>query len=229
MMTHVLIFAAEYEAEAWETGSRHSDETGYHSKAPSGNRSHAPPSRTHSPRPSYHQSQAGDYYRDTNLTNPQGSTYHPNGSQSNLSHYGGAPSQFGMPTLPFLPFGGSASVHGSDYGGAMGMPAAMPYPPTGSGYGMMPNAPRNTFMTNMNMFGGSGDIHGSQGGFAPPMAPGLMGGMGGQRPMSTFSLATTVNPFASGPSMSTDPSDEELITALRAYLSTQDLMTVTKK
>ena len=222
MMTHVLIFAAEYEAEAWETGSRHSDETGYHSKAPSGNRSHAPPSRTHSPRPSYHQSQAGDYYRDTNLTNPQGSTYHPNGSQSNLSHYGGAPSQFGMPTLPFLPFGGSASVHGSDYGGAMGMPAAMPYQQTGSGYGMMPNAPRNTVMTSMNMFGG--DASGSQIGFTPPMAPGMM-----QRPMSTFSLATTVNPFAAGPSNSVDPTEEELTTALRAYLSTQDLMTVTKK
>ena len=121
-----------------------------------------------------------------------------------------------------MPFGASGSVHGSDYGGGMAMPAAMPYQATGSVYGMMPNAPRNTVMTNLNMFGG-GDIHGSQGGFAPPMAPGM------QRPMSTFSLATTVNPFAGGPSMNTDPTDEELITALRAYLSTQDLMTVTKK
>ncbi len=126
-----------------------------------------------------------------------------------------------MPTLPFLPFGGSGSVHGSEYGGAMAMPAAMPYQQTGSGYGMMPNAPRNTVMTSLNMFNGSGS--GSQGGFAPPMAPGM------QRPMSTFSLATTVNPFAAGPSNSVDPTDEELITALRAYLSTQDLMTVTKK
>lgn len=46
--------------------------------------------------------------------------------------------------------------------------------------------------------------------------------------MSTFSLATSVNPFA-GPSNSTDPTDEELTQALRNYLSTQDLMTVTKK
>ena len=212
--------ATEYEAEAWETGSRHSDETGYQSKSPSGARSRGPASRTHSPRPSYHQSQAGDYYRDTNVTNPQGSTYHGNGSQSNLSHYGGAQNPFaGVPQLPFMPFAGSASVHGSDYGGAM--PAPMPYQGTGSMYGMMPNVPRNTMM---NMYGGGGDVHGSQGGFAPPMAPGMM-----QRPMSTFSLATTVNPFAGGPSMSTDPSDDELITALRAYLSTQDLMTVTKK
>ncbi|EJF62220.1 chitin synthase [Dichomitus squalens LYAD-421 SS1] len=213
---------SEYEAEAWETGSRHSDETGYHSKAPSGNRSRGPASRSHSPRPSFHQSQAGDYYRDTNVTDPQRSMYHSNNSQGNLSHYNSAPSQFGMPTLPFMPFSGSGSVHGSDYGGGMAMPAAMPYQNTGSVYGMMPNVPRNTVMTNLNMFGG--DVSGSQGGFAPPMAPGMH-----QRPMSTFSLATTVNPFAAGPSNSVDPTDEELITALRAYLSTQDLMTVTKK
>ncbi|EIW61536.1 chitin synthase [Trametes versicolor FP-101664 SS1] len=221
---------SEYEAEAWETGSRHSDETGYGSKSPSQGRSRGPHSRGPSPRPSYHQSQAGgDYYRDTNMTNPQGSTYHQNNSQSNLSHYGGAPpqSQYGLPQLPFMGgFGGSGSVHGSDYGGQMPVAHPMAYQGTGSMYGMMPNAPRNTVMTNMNMFGGGGDVHGSQGGFAPPMAPGLMGQ---QRPMSTFSLATTVNPFASGPSLNPEPTDEELVTALRAYLSTQDLMTVTKK
>ncbi|KAI0371480.1 chitin synthase [Pilatotrama ljubarskyi] len=221
---------SEYEAEAWETGSRHSDDTGYGSKSPSQGRSRGH-SRGQSPRPSFHQSQAGDYYRDTNLTNPQGSTHHPNNSQSNLSHYGGAPmaSQFGLPQLPFMGGfgGGPGSVHGSDYGGHMPMPNPLAYQGTGSMYGMMPpTAPRNTVMTNLNMFGGAGDVHGSQSGFAPPMAPGLMGQ---QRPMSTFSLATTVNPFAGGPSMNPDPSDEELITALRAYLSTQDLMTVTKK
>ncbi|KAI0677685.1 chitin synthase [Trametes maxima] len=214
---------SEYEAEAWETGSRHSNETGYGSKSPSQGPSRGGQSRAQSPRPSYHQSQAGDYYRDTNLTNPQGSTYHGNGSHSNLSHHGAvqAPSQFGLPQLPFMGGFGSGSVHGSDYGGPMAMPNPLAYQATGSMYGMMPNAPRNTMM---NMYGGAGDVHGSQGGFAPPMAPGMM-----QRPMSTFSLATTVNPFAGGPSTSTDPTDEELITALRAYLSTQDLMTVTKK
>ncbi|KAF8552197.1 glycosyltransferase family 2 protein [Imleria badia] len=46
------------------------------------------------------------------------------------------------------------------------------------------------------------------------------------RPMSTFSLATTV--FV-GPSNNPNPSDDELYEALRTYLSTQDLMTVTKK
>lgn len=109
----------------------------------------------------------------------------------------------------------------------MAMPAAIPYQGTGSMYGMMPPmmppmAPRNTVMTNLNMFGG--DTTGSQVGFAPPMAPGLQE----QRPMSMFSMTTSVSPFA-GPSNDPDPSDDDLFTALRNYLSTQDLMTVTKK
>lgn len=215
---------SEYEAEAWETGSRHSDETGYSaSKA----RSRGPGSRAPSPR-SFHPSQSGgDYYRDTNLTDKNASNRPPG---SNQSHYGGGPamSQYGgMPQLPMMPFGaGPGSVHGSDYGGQMPMPMA--YQHSGSMYGMMPQAmpmaPRNTVMTSMNMFGG--DPNGSQLGFAPPMAPGLQQS---QRPMSTFSMATSVNPFAQGPSMNPDPSDEEVVGALRAYLSTQDLMTVTKK
>lgn len=80
---------------------------------------------------------------------------------------------------------------------------------------MIPNAPRNTVMTNMNMFSGEG--------VAPQFT-----GTGGARPMSTFSMATSVNPFA-GPSMNPDPTDDDLFNALRNYLSTQDLMTVTKK
>jgi chitin synthase len=120
-------------------------------------------------------------------------------------------SQYGMPQLPFMPFaGGPGSVAGSDYGGQMVMPQ-LPYQNTGGSlYGMMPNAPGNA---SLNMFGG---------GVAPPATP------GGMRPMSTFSMATSVNPFA-GPSMNPDPTDEDLFNALRNYLSTQDLMTVTKK
>lgn len=48
--------------------------------------------------------------------------------------------------------------------------------------------------------------------------------------MSAFSLATTANPFASAaPSESTNPTDEEVLDELRHYLSSQDLMNVTKK
>ena len=73
---------SEYEAEAWDTGSRHSDETGYTaSKAQSrGPRSRAGGSRAASPH-SFHPSQSGDYYRDTNLTDTNGSTRPPGSNQ----------------------------------------------------------------------------------------------------------------------------------------------------
>ncbi|KAG9108473.1 hypothetical protein FRC07_007552 [Ceratobasidium sp. 392] len=74
------------------------------------------------------------------------------------------------------------------------------------------------------MFGGSGDGHvtGNSG-------LGAEFGAGGGRPMSTFSMATTVNPLGGGPSQSTNPTDEELLAVLRHYLASQDLFTVTKK
>jgi len=271
---------SEYEAETWDAGSRHSDETrhtGYSSPGRrSRSRSRPPPgSRPESPH-SYHQaSHAGDYYRDTNLTfnnssNPGLRLPNKPSIGSNLSHHstGGMPlqqqytgtgrpsmSNYGGPmppqlgSLPFLPFGpgGPGSHAGSDFGGgdlmgAMGVagaPGGFAAAPSMSMYGMPMAAPRNTVMTNLNMFSGGGPgTNGSQSaymgaggggsgmsmGMAPPMALGMQ-----QRPVSTFSLATTVNPFAAGPSTNTDPSDEELINALRLYLSTQDLMTVTKK
>jgi len=125
----------------------------------------------------------------------------------------------GFPQLPFMPFGGGGSPMGSEYGG----PTSMPMPPmgyqnTGSAFGMMPGDPRNTMMTNLNMFGGSS---GSQNAGGP--SP-----MGVTRPMSGYSMATTANLFA-GPSLNPNPSDEDIVNALRNYLSTQDLMTVTKK
>jgi chitin synthase len=100
-------------------------------------------------------------------------------------------------------------------------------------------------MTNLNMFGpaggmgGGGSVYGTAGGAGAP--PSAFAGVGGAppsafapmgvagRPMSTFSMATTVNPFGGGTSPSTDPTDEELLSVLKHYLSTQDLMTVTKK
>lgn len=146
-----------------------------------------------------------------------------------MSQYGA-----GLPQIPFMPFGGGGPgsvAGGSDYGGNHSLPM-MPTMPTigyqnaGSMYGM--GMGMNTMGT---MMGGSGSIHGSQGGGFGGVAPPSMnplGGPGQQRPMSTFSFATSVNPFAT-PSMSENPTDEELFQALRNYLSTQDLMTVTKK
>lgn len=225
----------EYEAEAWEIGSRRSDDTGYDSKPRSryGGRS-----REESPH-TYHQaSQAGDYYRDTNLTynnssnpNLRLATGGSQASHSNISHRSGpAPAQTmsqyggGLPQIPLMPFGGGPpSVTGSDYGAnTMPMLPTLGYQNTGSMYGM-------PLGMNMGMLG-SGSIHGSQAGGLGGMPPSAnpFGGPSQQRPMSTFSFATSVNPFAT-PSMSENPTDEELFQALRNYLSTQDLMTVTKK
>ncbi|TFK33275.1 glycosyltransferase family 2 protein [Crucibulum laeve] len=219
---------SEYEAETWETGTRHSDETGYESKTQS--RSRLPRSREESPHTYQQASQAGDYYRDTNLTNNNNSN--PNlrlgGSQlshSNISMHGGQPpmSQFSAPQLPFMPFGGGpGSVVGSDYNNMPMMAPQMGYQHTGSVYGMMNPAagvPRNTMMPMYTGGSFGGSQSGGFGGVPPSIPP--------QR-MSTFSMATTVNPFA-GPSTSINPTDDELFNALRNYLSTQDLMTVTKK
>ncbi|KAJ6568375.1 glycosyltransferase family 2 protein [Mycena vulgaris] len=215
---------SEYEAEAWETGSHHSEETGYSGKPRS--RSRAPPSRGESPHPYQQASQSGDYYRDTNLTFNNNSNGNLRlGSQqslSNLSQRGQMQPQYGAPQIPFMPFGGGpGSIAGSDHGqmpNQMPMMPGMGYQNTGSVYGMMP-----PMMNNMNMYAGS--FSGSQGGFAPPVMP-AAGGI--PRPMSTLSMATTANMF-SGPSQNPNPSDDELFSALRNYLSTQDLMTVTKK
>lgn len=224
------MFPLDYEAETWE-GSHQGD---MYSKPGS----HLPPhSRAQSRAQSPYGSQAGDFYRDTNVMDSKKDLRsHP--SQGSMSQYGGHQqppmSQYGaMPQLPFMPFGTgyAGSAAGSDYGGHMQM--GMPYQQTGSVYGMMPpGGPRNTMMSfNQNPFGGGmapgmGNMSSGQS-IAGGPPPSMGGGMAQPR-MSTFSLATSVNPFA-GPSNSTDPTDEELTQALRNYLSTQDLMTVTKK
>ncbi|EIW76465.1 glycosyltransferase family 2 protein [Coniophora puteana RWD-64-598 SS2] len=227
---------SEYEAEAWEHGSHHSDGTGYpHTMS----QPQFPRSRPESPS-SYNQ-HGGDYYRDTNLTannasNPniarsKGVPSMYSGSRAGSMYDGRQPamSQF-LPQMPFNPFAGvglgaGSITGGSEYGGHNGMPFPAPlgYQQTGSVYGMMPQDPRATMMTNMNMFSGSASQLG-----VPVMGAGMGGEGGGARPMSTFSMATTVNPFA-GPNMNENPTDDELFLALRIYLSTQDLMTVTKK
>ncbi|KAG9317940.1 glycosyltransferase family 2 protein [Chiua virens] len=214
----------EYEAETWEGVSHQSDETGV-SKIRSQPR--FPPSRQGSPHPS----NGGDYYRDTNAVN--NSTVNFRGTPSHHSHAGSrqgsmyegrqpAMSQFGLPPMPIVPFAtGPGSAVGSDYGGMMGMMAPLGYQHSGSVYGMMD--PRATMMTmgGMNMFTGNGS---QTGGFG--MQP--TGPMGGDPRISALSMATTVNAFA-GPSMNPNPTDEDVFNALRNYLSTQDLMTVTKK
>ena len=76
-------------------------------------------------------------------------------------------------------------------------------------------APRNSFMSGLGGYG--------------------LGGMNDQNRMSSFSLATTANPFGGGaaaagpplvPNENSNPGDDEVLGVLRRYLATQDLMTV---
>ncbi|KAG0695993.1 glycosyltransferase family 2 protein [Suillus ampliporus] len=215
---------SDYEAEAWEDGSHRSDETGLTKPR---SKSRFPPSRQGSPQ-SFQPSLTGDYYRDTNMTknnsnpNIRGPASHiSHGSRQGSMYDGRQPSvpQYSVPQMPFMSFsGGAGSVHGSDYG-HMAMIPPLGYQHSGSVYGGMPQDPRGTMMMNMPMMTG-----GSQtGGF------GMLPAIGGDaRPLSMFSMATSVNAFA-GPSFNPNPTDDDIFNTLRNYLSTQDLMTVTKK
>ncbi|KAG8786852.1 hypothetical protein FRC12_016164 [Ceratobasidium sp. 428] len=240
---------SEYEAEAWETGSHKSEEskrTGFTQAAKSMSahefaRRRGPET---GPAASYQAgSQSGDYYRDTNVMTGAGSMHghglRSQGSQPNLQQQFLMPQFSGMGMGMGMPFMGSQA--GSDYGGHggggsmhMGMMGMNPYMMGSMGsMGMVNNpyaastmggVPRNSVMTNLNMFGGSGDGH-ATGNSGLGAEFGALGG----RPMSTFSMATTVNPLGGGPSQSTNPTDEELLAVLRHYLASQDLFTVTKK
>jgi chitin synthase len=212
----------------------------------------------------------GDYYQNTNLThnnssNPnlrlphQGPLSHLNPSASSR---GGSVTGHTVPQLPAMPYGGSISDHGgmgmgmNEFGAMPGFGGYAGSTYGGSGYGgTAPAAPRNSVMTNLNMFGGGGGGGGGVGssmsmsgmsnmgmgmgpgmGFgsmnsnAPPSAFPPSGGFGSQhRPISSFSMATSINPFMNPPSTNANPTDEELLGVLRVYLGTQDLMTVTKK
>lgn len=143
-------------------------------------------------------------------------------------------SQHGAPQIP-LPFMNTAgfgigSQAGSEYGGQYPYQGSQPtallpgYTNSMYGVGGGPMGPRNTVMTNLNMFSSGQSIQGGPDG-NPGFSP-----FGVQRPMSSFTaLGAAANPFASGPSQNADPSNDELLTVLRTYLGTQDLMTVTKK
>jgi chitin synthase len=105
-----------------------------------------------------------------------------------------------------MPFAGSMS--GSDHGHMITMPMA--YQNTGSMYGMPPMmSPRDEYEHEYeHVWRWNESRLGHRLAAVPPSVPPL--GLGsGQRPMSTFSMATSVGLF--GPSNSTNPSDEEII------------------
>jgi chitin synthase len=85
------------------------------------------------------------------------------------------------------------------------------YPAVPSVMGM--GAPRGSVMTNLGGYG--------------MMGPGAASG-GMPRGASTYSLATTNHPLAPAPQVNpaSSPGDEEVVSVLRRYLATQDLMSV---
>jgi chitin synthase len=208
----------EWEAENW--GDNHS-KTSYDSR-PDLNQSGSmylsaprPQLPSGSQRPSvydYGRSESGDhdYYRDTNMI--QSNSSHPNlhvpsrPSSRAISDLNRAPPQMANWRGPsqerinmFTP--SNSGMHGS------------------SVYAMTPPRADSRMAAGSGVFNRSMSPAHSLGGPPQPFN-------GGVRPTSTFSMATTV--FA-GPSMNPNPSDDELYNALRNFLSTQDLMTVTKK
>ena len=132
---------------------------------------------------------------------------------------GGAP-QIGA--MPFVPYGGGpGSVAGSEF--AAGGPFMNPMQTGSAGPFGTPS------MYGMPMMGAGGSQISGFGGFGAGTPPVGMGAPGMARPMSTFSMATTMNPFmSSGPNMNENPSDEDIMKELRMYLMKQDLMNVTK-
>lgn len=194
-------------------------------------RSRGQPSRAGSPVSFHPASQAGDFFRDTNALSNKGSNSNLRGtnraqSAANMSQFGAVAPQVGpmstmgmnpfatmqsMGSMPFLPYPTMGSAAGSDYGGMLHPQMTGTVMGPGSIYGGGMGVPRNSVMTNLNMFGGG---------------PGSVAGLGDTRPLSSFS----VDPFGTtGPSPSENPTDDELLAFLRHYLSTQDLMSVTKK
>ncbi|KAF9241811.1 glycosyltransferase family 2 protein [Melanogaster broomeanus] len=158
----------------------------------------------------YGQSEHGDYFRDTNMVqNP--SNPHLRGPSSRPSSRTGSEHRNPSVNLRQTTFLGPSQEHLM-----MGTPFNQ-FGNTGSVYGALPPDPRMTM--NLAMMTRSMSPALSLGG--PPQPA-----FGGMRPTSTFSVATSV--FV-GPSNNPNPSDEEVYESLRTYLSTQDLMTVTKK
>ncbi|KAH7888944.1 glycosyltransferase family 2 protein [Phlebopus sp. FC_14] len=165
-----------------------------------------PPSQHHSLY-EYGHSESGDYYRNTNVVQNSSSSNHRSSRPSSRAlsdqHRASANLRQTIYKGPSQEHRTSTPVNQFGHGSVYGLS-----PP------LDPRVTMNPAITNRSM---SPVV--SLAGAAQP-------GFNGVRPTSVFSTATTVY---AGPSNNPNPSNEELYNALRTYLSTQDLMTVTKK
>ncbi|ORX35119.1 glycosyltransferase family 2 protein [Kockovaella imperatae] len=244
----------DYESGAWETGSIHSEKSRATSHTSNTRTSRARPRP--GPASAYSQGSelppGADYWRDASPLGPSHSSRNLQNmtSGSNLrqsmsnpylvpQHTGELPrprvtsmaglsmwgpgSDYGGPTgspymaplpVPSNPFDSPAI---SDYGGAGLRPPTvfLPYQVPGFLSGN-PGPPRNSVMSGLNTFASGGPMLENRG--------------------STYSLATTANPFGGmggepPPTTDTDaePSDDKVLDVLRRYLASQDLMSITKR
>lgn len=196
----LLMAHPEYEAETYGDGMSSNSLSAEQNPRGSKYLPAPVPRRPNSQRPSVYeyQSEAGDYYRDTNAVQDplRGSPSRP--SSRAVSDYNRATinqrhSNFRNPSQERLTTGTPVNQF-----------SPLPDPRMTVNSAIM-----NRSMSPALSLGG------------PPQPA-----FSAVRPTSTFSMATTV--FA-GPSNNPNPSDDELYETLRKYLSTQDLMTVTKK
>ncbi|WWC97629.1 hypothetical protein V866_004513 [Kwoniella sp. B9012] len=271
----------EYEANAWETASLHSEKSRGTTQTSVSRNLHPYPISNRAP--SFHSSvselpSGADYWRDSSPLGPQHSSrnlrhaesnpslragFQPrdrvqsmagmsmwgNGSNYDVHGHGGPPGGLN-PMFTGGSFMDNGSMRGStfyppppqpqQYGSPMMNPMMMPFNPMGmpghmspmngmmspvptgphQGQGMMGmGAPRNTIMSGLG---------------------GMAGGQINQSRMSSYSLATTANPLGGGEKdklagltiderSAEEIDDEVVLEKLRAWLSKQDLMNVTKR
>jgi chitin synthase len=209
---------SEYQREVWDKGSVRSGATSL-SGSPFAN----PPRMANSANGSIYKGMqyspspggsdyGGDYFQNTNVLahahSRQGSYAASNLSATNLT----SARMSGMPQMPSQ------------------MPSMYGMPMQGSMYGLPPAVPMPSMYSGMpSMYG------------MPVMTQGAQSMLGGATPMSPPTPdpisrpQSTLNPFAAPPasippSASTDPSDQEIIQAVRTYLAGQpNLMAVTKR
>ncbi|EST05335.1 DEK, C-terminal [Kalmanozyma brasiliensis GHG001] len=199
----------------------------------------------------YGQGFGGDYYQNTNVlqkpphsrhTSAAGLSQMGGGSQAPSMVFGGVPSMYGMPAMGSMygmP-GSSASMYGlanpmmNPTASMYGMPPMMSNPlamshhsPANSDIGLtMPLSQQNT---------GGSNIWAQQVEAAAAAASSPTGM--GARPVSTYSAINASNPFAAAHvpralpiNDASDPTDEEIKTAVQTYLANQaSLMNVTKR
>nr|XP_019048130.1 chitin synthase [Kwoniella bestiolae CBS 10118]OCF27060.1 chitin synthase [Kwoniella bestiolae CBS 10118] len=248
----------EYEANAWETASLHSEKSRGTTQTSVSRNLHPYPISNRAP--SFHSSVSelppgADYWRDSSPLGPQHSSRNLRHAESNPSLRAGFNPRDRVQSMAGMSMWGNGSNYDMNNGQGLNpmftggsfmdngsMRGSTFYPPPSQQFG---SPMMNPLMMGMNM--GMNPM-GMPGHMSPMNAPrntvmSGLGGMGGnnQSRMSSYSLATTANLLGAGgerdklAGLSIDErsegevADEEVLEKLRGWLGKQDLMNVTKR